>query len=87
MDRVALPEGARPKVAEYRNPFPGVSNRAGKRERRGREDPDPSSLCARSKAQAAAYLNLKSAVCVVPSLSVTVSWRQVPAQDESVFQT
>ena len=35
----------------------------------------------------AAYLNLKTAVCGTPSLSVTTSWRQVPDQLVSVFQT
>jgi len=32
-------------------------------------------------------LNLKSAVCVVPSLSVTLSVRHWPAHELSVFQT
>jgi hypothetical protein len=34
-----------------------------------------------------AYVNLNFAVWLVPSLSVTVSWRQVPAHALSVFQT
>jgi hypothetical protein len=34
----------------------------------------------------AGYLNLNFAVWVLPSLSVTVSWRQVPAHALSVFQ-
>lgn len=35
----------------------------------------------------AGYLNLNFAVWVLPSLSVTISWRQVPAHALSVFQT
>lgn len=36
---------------------------------------------------AGSYLNLKFAVCVVPSSSFTISCRHVPAQVFSVFQT
>jgi hypothetical protein len=38
-------------------------------------------------ARSALYLNLKSAVRVVPSLNVKLSTRQVPAHVFSVFQT
>jgi hypothetical protein len=44
--------------------------------------------CAPFRAGAAVgYLNLNFAVCMLPSLSVTFSWRQVPAHALSVFQT
>lgn len=48
-------------------------------------------LCARESAAKAApggyFLNWKLAVCMMPSFSKTWNWRQLPAQDLSVFQT
>jgi hypothetical protein len=40
-----------------------------------------------SRIAAAGYVNLNFAVWLVPSVSVTVRWRQVPAHALSVFQT
>ena len=45
------------------------------------------STCTYSPNPILAYLNLKLALCSLPSLSLTTSCRHVPAHEFSVFQT
>lgn len=49
--------------------------------------PVPAGTLQRRTASSGHLANWKSAVCVVPSSSVTLSCRQVPVQAGSVFQT